>query len=311
MKKKKVIILIIIILIAIFFFYFSLNENNEEMKNIEIVSEKEAVASKNTIISTLTAPAEVASSVEEKLSLNTSYYFLTMCVENEEVVKKGENILKYTNGKYLVAPYDCVVISYNVPTVKNKAEESHYVQIASLEDLYININISEDQIKSIEEGQEVSIIANYDKEKNYTGTVTKINEIGTRSTSGTNFAAIASVKNDGSLKLGMLVNSEVVISKDENLLTVPVESVIVEENERYVNKIMSDGSVIKTIVETGVSDANNVEIKTGLVEGDKIKYEVRTYEVVKSEENNNDNSKSLMDIIGGGNSNLKQRGGRN
>ena len=31
----------------------------------------------------------------EKLTLNTSYYFLNMCVE-EEFVKKGANLLKYT-----------------------------------------------------------------------------------------------------------------------------------------------------------------------------------------------------------------------
>ena len=32
-----------------------------------------------------------------------------MCVEEDDTVKKGENILKYTNGTYLVAPYDSVI----------------------------------------------------------------------------------------------------------------------------------------------------------------------------------------------------------
>ena len=32
-----------------------------------------------------------------------------MCVEEVDTVKKGENILKYTNGTYLVAPYDSVI----------------------------------------------------------------------------------------------------------------------------------------------------------------------------------------------------------
>ena len=39
----------------------------------------------------------------EKLTLNTSYYFLNMCVEEEEFVKKGANLLKYTNGTYFSA----------------------------------------------------------------------------------------------------------------------------------------------------------------------------------------------------------------
>lgn len=32
-----------------------------------------------------------------------------MCVEEDDTVKKGENILKHTNGTYLVAPYDSVI----------------------------------------------------------------------------------------------------------------------------------------------------------------------------------------------------------
>ena len=38
-----------------------------------------------------------------------------MCVEEDDTVKKGENILKYSNGTYLVAPYDCVITEINIP----------------------------------------------------------------------------------------------------------------------------------------------------------------------------------------------------
>lgn len=293
--KRKIIIGVVIVFILVITIYYIFSKNKEEVSSVEIVTENEAVVSKNTIISTLTAPAEVASSKMEKIPLNTSYYYLTMCVEKEEFVKEGENLLKYTNGTYLKAPYDCVVMDYNVPTAKDICEESHYVYIASLDDLYININISEEQVKNINVGQEVSLIANYDTTKNYTGEITKINEIGTRSTGGTTFAAIASVANDGTLKLGMSINSEVVISKNEDLLTLPVEAIIIENNEKYVNKINEDGTVEKVVVETGISDALNVEIVSGLLEGDKVEYETITYEVVENEEE----TTSIMDLFGG------------
>ena len=303
--KRKIIISVLVVFALIVALYNVFHKKEENVSNIEIISEKEAVVSKNTIISTLTAPAEVASSKVEKVSLNTSYYYLTMCVEKEELVKKGENLLKYTNGTYLKAPYDCVVMDYNVPTAKEICKESNYVYISSLEDLYININISEEQVKSINVGQEVSLIANYDTTKNYTGKITKINEIGTRSTGGTTFAAIASVVNDGSLKLGMSINSEVVISKNEDLLTLPVEVVIIENNERYVNKINEDGSIQKVIVETGISDALNVEIISGLNEGDKVKYESITYEVISSD--TEEKTTSIMDLFGSNKS--REKGG--
>lgn len=308
MKKK--LIIVVFILILIISIYYMINKNDENITNIEIVTEKEAVVEKNTIISTLTAPAEVSSEKMEKLPLNTNYYYLSMCVEEEEYVKEGDPILKYSNGKYLEAPYDCVVINYSVPEAKSICKDSNYVYVASLEDLYININISEEQVRSISVGQEVSLIANYDTTKNYEGEITKINEVGTRSTGGTTFAAIASVVNDGTLKLGMSINSEVVISKNDNLLTLPVESIIIEEDGRYVNKIKEDETIEKVKVETGLSDANNVEIVSGLNEGDKVKYEVITYENIATESEEEKSTTSIMDLVGGGNNrNQREKGG--
>lgn len=308
MKKKLIIVIFVLILIITS--YYMLNKNDESITSIEIVTEKEAVVEKNMIISTLTAPAEVASGTMEKLALNTYYYYLSMCVENEEYVKEGDPILKYSNGKYLTAPYDCVVMSYSVPESKSICTDSNYVYVASLEDLYININISEEQVRSISVGQEVSLIANYDTTKNYEGKITKINEVGTRSVGGTSFAAVASVINDGTLKLGMSINSEVVISKNDDLLTLPVEAIIIEDDGRYVNKINEDGSIEKTVVETGLSDANNVEIVSGLNEGDKVKYEVITYENVETEDDEEKSTTSIMDLVGGGNNrDQRERGG--
>lgn len=307
MRKK--LIIVVFVLILIISIYYMVNKNDENITSIEIVTEKEAVVEKNTIISTLTAPAEVSSGTMEKLPLNTNYYYLSMCVEEEEYVKEGDPILKYSNGKYLEAPYDCVVINYSVPEAKSICKDSNYVYVASLEDLYININISEEQVRSISVGQEVSLIANYDTTKNYEGEITKINEVGTRTAGGTTFAAVASVVNDGTLKLGMSINSEVVISKNDDLLTLPVESIIIEEDGRYVNKIKEDGTIEKVKVETGLSDANNVEIVSGLNEGDKIKYEVITYENIEIESEEKSTT-SIMDLVGAGNNrNQREKGG--
>ena len=310
--KKKVIIGVVLLIVIIISIYYMITKTNEKVSSIEIVTEKEAAVEKNTIISTLTAPAEVSSGTMEKLALNTSYYYLSMCVEEEEYVKKGDSLLKYSNGKYLVAPYNCVVMSYNVPDAKSICEDSHYVYIASLDDLYININISEEQVRNISVGQEVSLIANYDTTKNYEGKITKINEIGTRSTGGTTFAAVASIVNDGTLKLGMSINSEVVISKNDDLLTLPVEAIIIEDDGRYVNKINDDGTVEKILVEIGVSDATNVQIVSGLLEGDKVKYEVITYENIEDDEKT-ESTTSIMDLVGGENGRgqiQRERGGK-
>ena len=176
--------------------------------------------------------------------------------------------MQYTNGKYLVAPYDCVVQSYSLPNAKEKCTSSNYVSIASVDKLYMDINISEEQIDKISVGQDVSIVANYDETKVYSGTITKINAIGDKNNSGTSYAAIASLDNDGMLKLGMSATCTITIEKNENLLTLPIEAVQIEDEKRYVN-LIKDDSTEKVYIETGLADANNVQIISGLSLGDK------------------------------------------
>ena len=162
----------------------------------------------------------------------------------------------------------------------------------------MDINISEEQIDKISVGQEVEIIANYDESKTYSGTITKINAIGEKGNSGTSYAAIASLDNDGYLKLGMSANCTITITKNENLVCLPIESVQVEDDKKYVNLIKDDG-IEKVYVETGLADANYVQIVSGLNLGDKVSYEEQTITVVEDEESD-ESDNALTALFGFG-----------
>ena len=297
-KKVKWIIIIVLIIISIFYVIYSNYTKSDGIIKTVITQENEAKAEKREIIQTLTAPGEVKSGKEEKLTLNTSYSYSTMCAEENEIIRKGSNILKYTNGKYIVAPYDCVITEYYVPKVNSKATSSHYINISSIEDLYMDINISEEELSKVSIGQDVSIVVNYDENKTYTGTITKINETGTYSNGNTTFAAIASLKNDNNLKLGMSATCTVVIEKYEDLLCVPIEAVTIDENERYV-MVKTENGEEKRVVETGKSDANYVEIKSGISEGETVTYKTQTTEVEIEEKETSNPLESLFGRRGG------------
>lgn len=295
-KKNKLIIICIVILIIIVSCMCLTQSNADEDKIVETQSQEATVESR-TISLTLTAAGEVQSATEEKLTLNTSYSYLTMCAEENEVVKEGENLLKYTNGTYLTAPYDCVILSYSVPTAKETCTDSNYVSIASVEDLYMDINIGEDQIGKISTGQEVDIVANYDETKTYKGTISKINAIGTHSSGGTTFAAIASIQNDGTLKLGMSATCTITIEKKEDIACLPIEAIQIENNEKYVNLINENGETEKVQVETGIADANYVEILSGVSLGDKVSYETTTVTVSSSSSDETETKNALSSLF--------------
>lgn len=71
-----------------------------------------------TIENTLSSSGQISTNLTENLELNTYRYFKEIYVEENDFVAEWENILKYTNGTYLTAPYtfqnsvDVMLISF-------------------------------------------------------------------------------------------------------------------------------------------------------------------------------------------------------
>lgn len=276
-KNKKTIISFFCIIIILLVIFFSKKSNADTSK---IVENKEQIAevSNQTIITTLTAPGEVQSANVEKISLNTSYYFLTMCAEKEEYVKKGSNLLMYTNGKYITAPYDCVIVSSELPAQSEICTTSHYIEVKSIETLCMNLSVSESDINKIEIGDVVNITMTASNEK-IEGYITSISEVGTYSSSGSYFTAVVTFENNGNLKIGMSATCEIVIEKAENVVSVPKEAIQTSDDGTYVIAVNSDGSTTNTKVETGISNDAYIEIKSGIEDGTRVQL---------SEESNSD-----------------------
>lgn len=90
--------------------------------------------------------------------------------------------------------------------------------------------------------------------------------------SGAYYKAVVTMDNDCSLELGMSASCTILLAEKKDVLAVPVGAVhITKNNVRYVNVVNSDGSLKKTKVETGISDATYVEIVSGLTGTEKIR----------------------------------------
>ena len=183
-KKFFMVILGIALIIIIFFvgMQLGISKANSE-KSATTTKVSEISVETQTIKNTLTSSGQISSLETEKIYPSTSKYFKTMCVEDDDTVKSGENILEYEDGTYLTAEYDCVITSYNVPETGDKCSSDNYIEVQTLEDLIIEMSINENEITSVKEGQEVEITLTSDEDKIYSGTITKIDAIGTYSSS--------------------------------------------------------------------------------------------------------------------------------
>jgi len=270
-NKKNILILVITIMIGVLIgFIIGKNQVSGESDSTTTTKIVETQVSTQTIEKTLTGSGQITAASTEKLSLSTSKYFKTMCVEEDDKVLAGDPILQYSNGTYLTANYDCVIVSYSVPDTGSICTSSHYVEVENLETLAMTLSIEESEINNVEVGQSVEIVLSAYEDVTYEGTITKINATGTYSSSGSSFTTTIQFENDGNAKVGMSASCTILLQSVENAIAVPVAAVQTENGNKYVVIVKSDGTTENVTIETGISDDSYVQVLSGLTGNETI-----------------------------------------
>ena len=209
MKRKvdfriPIIIILTIILIIMLYFYFKEDNYSDFDKMNFDFSEIDGNFNKNTNSNKtiLSTTSEIKSGLTENIELHATYYLKESYVETNQTVKSGENILKYTNGKYLKAPYDCVITNINIPDEKEKCTNEHYIEISSINNSQVQFRIDETKVNSIKLGQEATIEIEAYENKILKGYITKISN----TASNGRFTVTVEFENDGEVLLGMTAN---------------------------------------------------------------------------------------------------------
>lgn len=298
MKKKKnklvwVILALVAILGIIIYLYISPSSTATDDNSSSSSTVKEVQVSNQTITKSISSSGEISSAQTETLSLNTSRYFKEILHEKNDSVKAGDNILQYSNGTYLTAPYDCVITEISVPDTGDICTSTNYVKIQSTESLNVTLNIDETEISTVKAGQEAEITISAYNNKKFTGTITKISDIGTYSSSGSTFAATVTFANDATVKIGMTGDCTVILEKAENVIAVPKEAIQTANNTKYVVVVESDGSTRNATVETGISNDAYTEIKSGLTGNE-------TIQMTESSSSSNSTTRGNFQIMDGG-----------
>lgn len=274
-------IIIVIIIIAIICMKI-FGKTNKNDRNMKIQNTEQVKSSIQTIENSLSSSGQVSSGLTEKQYLHTGYYFEKILVSENVRIEEGTKIIEYTNGTYLTAPYDCVVIGTSLPNQDEKCTTSHYVQISSTETLCMNLSVSETDINKIEIGDTVKITMTASDEV-IDGFITSVSEVGTYSSSGSYFTAVVTFDNNGNQKIGMSATCEIIIESAENVVAVPVEAIQTSDEGKYVIVVNEDGTTNNIIVETGISNDAYTEIKSGISEDVTVKIQTQD----NSESNSN------------------------
>ena len=145
------------------------------------------------------------------------------------------------------------------------------------------MNVDELDIGSMQEGLSAEITLDAVEGETFTGEITSVSGGASASNGVAQYPVEITFEKTEEMLSGMNASVAVIVEQAENVLIVPLAAVTDMGDKAYVYTGYDESSgefTGQTEVTLGLSDENNVEIKSGLSEGDSI-----YYQVMGSEEN--------------------------
>ena len=185
----------------------------------------------------------------------------------KDFVKKGDVLIKLKSGN-IIAPFSGV-LGYTGLT--EDILVSNNIFIITLDDnstIYSDIKIPENYSASIKKGLPVDVKLSSFKDKTFSG---EVDFVSSRINADTRsiLSRIKVQNNDLELISGSLLEVSVKFNL-RNSLSVPDTSVMIEGDKSYVYKINGENVANKTEVKTGLRSNKNIEVISGLSEGEII-----------------------------------------
>ncbi len=168
--------------------------------------------------------------------------------------------------------------------------------IYDLSYMKLELQVDELDISRIQEGQEVTVTCDA-VGSTPTGYVDKVSIVGTTTGGVTTYPVTVVIEEYGDLLPGMNVDAEIILSQEENALSIPAQAVergnkvlITADSPSAVNALdaAAPPGYVYVPVELGISDDDYIAVTFGLQEGDTVAYLQE------------DHSTNLMDMMYGG-----------
>ncbi|MBQ9991206.1 MAG: efflux RND transporter periplasmic adaptor subunit [Lachnospiraceae bacterium] len=211
--------------------------------------------------------SQKSSSESSKLSSSAQ----TQLTANAEVeALKLENTLDAiaANEQGILAEFNGVVTSMEAVSGKTPQEGELLFTLESLEDVAVSLSVSKYDLEKLKTGQEAKItIAG----KTYEGQVGRIEQMATKNANGAAVVGVYLTITNPDQDIFLGVEAKTVISTGEvkDAITIPMEAINTDVGGQFVY-VVKDGFLEKRSVETGLSTDLEIQIVSGLEEGEQV-----------------------------------------
>jgi macrolide-specific efflux system membrane fusion protein len=148
--------------------------------------------------------------------------------------------------------------------------------VVDLSELQVHAPMKSEEASDVHTGATVTLTAQEVPGQQFEGTVARITTDPPRPLGGSTHVAIIEFKNDeGLLKPEMKVSAQIRLGQARNVLTVPAEAVGHDSSGRPVVEVLRGGRWQEVVVDVGLSDGRYAAIRSGLKEGETVKFKPR------------------------------------
>lgn len=181
----------------------------------------------------------------------------------------------YRDGAVLASQDGLVTsVEYDEDTATSSTE-TQILTLYPQKRMTVTISIDETDILSLKEGQEAQITVSSVSDDAFTGSVTSISKAADTSTGVTRYSAEVTLDREEGMLVGMTADVDVRIEGTENALIIPVDALHQNSASYYVYTGYDEAQkryTGRTEVTIGMQNDDDVEITSGLKEGDTVYY---------------------------------------
>lgn len=198
----------------------------------------------------------------------------------ESAVKKLDEFNSYIVGNDVIAEYSGVVTEVPLEEGDGVTRNTSLVTLYDASDVTMEITVSEDGYKAIDQDGEVNITYTAYPDVVYSGIISEVSDAAYDSSSGEVYYTITvTVQGDVSgLYEGMTGDVTCVTKETKEVTYVSNRAIFRDGTRSYVKVRDENGSIVEKDVTTGFSDGVNVEITEGLSQGDTVLIESKVSE---------------------------------
>jgi len=182
-------------------------------------------------------------------------------------VKQGEVIARLSS-KTIVAPFAGVIGKRGISGSSLGSENTIILTLDDSRNVLCDLKIPEVYVAILKKNLKLKATFSAYKEKKYDG---KIESVASRVDAQTrSILARAKIDNENNEIIpGSLLEIEIFYN-EKDALSVPDTSIMYEGSKKFIYKLIDNNIIKKTEVDTGIRNKGNLEILSGLNEGDKI-----------------------------------------